>query len=167
MARGLDADPVERRLVTMRRSVGQLAALGPVGQGRLARDPACGLVIERVLALLAELAAEINGEVAAAVLGERPGTPGACLGAAERAGMIDARLAVALAPPDGPHHVLVQLYLDTEPDQVAAVVSAAVSCYREYVRQVTGWLPAAARLAAPGRFMITKNFKCPGTKKSS
>ena len=137
MARGLDADPVERRLVTMRRSVGQLAALGPVGRGRLASDPACGLVIERVLALLAELAAEINVEVAEAVLGERPRTPGACLEAAERAGMIDARLAAALTPPDGPHHVLVQLYLDTEPDQVAAVVSAAVSCYRQYVRQVS------------------------------
>ncbi len=36
-----------------------------------------------------------------------------------------------------------QLYLDTEPERVAGVVSAAVDGYREYVRQVTGWTSAA------------------------
>ena len=61
------------------------------------------------------------------------------LGAAGRAGAVDAGLAAALTPPDGRHHVLVQLYLDTEPERVAAVVSAAVAGYQEYVRQVTRW----------------------------
>ena len=144
-----DADPVERRLITMRRSVGQLSALGPVGRGRLDHDPAAGLVIERVLALLAGLAFEINREVAAATLGETPETPAAAAGAAVRAGLIDERLAAALAPPDGPHHVLVQLYLDSEPEQVAGVVSAAVAGYLEYVRQVGGWTPPGG-LQGPG-----------------
>lgn len=135
-------EPVERRLITMRRSVEQLGALGPVGRGRLDRDPAAGLVIERVLALLADLAFEINCQVAAA-LGEAPETPAAAFGAAARAGLIDERLAAALIPPDGPYHVLVQLYLDTEPERVAGVVSAAVAGYREYVRQATAWTSAA------------------------
>ena len=137
-----DTEPVERRLITMRRSVGQLGALGPVGRGRLDRDPAAGLVIERVLALLADLAFEINCQVAAA-LGDVPKTPAAAFAAAARAGLIDERLAAALTPPDGPHHVLVQLYLDTEPERVAGVVSAAVAGYREYVRQATAWTSAA------------------------
>jgi uncharacterized protein YutE (UPF0331/DUF86 family) len=130
---------VENRLVTMDRSVRQLGAPGPLDPGRLARDPASGLVVERVLALLADLAFEVNRQVAAAVLGETPETAAAAFGGAGRAGAIDADLAAALTPPDGPHHVLVQLYLDTEPERVAAVVSAAVAGYQEYVRQVTRW----------------------------
>jgi hypothetical protein len=73
----------------MRRSVGQLSAPGPLDRGRLARHPASGLVVERVLALLADLAFEINR-------------------------------------------------------QVAAVVSAAVYGYQEYVSQVTSWTAAHA-----------------------
>ena len=140
----LDRQAVENRLVTMVKSVGQLGAPGPLDRERLARDPASGLVVERVLALLADLAFEVNRQVAAAVLGETPETGAAAFGAAERAGVIDARVAAALTPPDGPHHILVQLYLDTEPERVAAVVSAAVTAYQEYVSQVTRWT------AAPG-----------------
>jgi uncharacterized protein YutE (UPF0331/DUF86 family) len=139
---GLDRQAVENRLVTMRRSVGQLGAPGPLDRGRLARDPASGVVVERVLALLAGLAFEVNRQVAAAVLSETPETDAAAFGAAARAGVIDARVAAALAPPDGPHHVQVQLYLDAEPERVASVVSAAVAGYQEYVRQVTCWTAA-------------------------
>jgi len=130
---------VENRLVTMRKSVGQLGAPGPLDRERLARDPESGMVVERLLALLADLAFEVNRQVAAAVLGERPQNPAAALGAAVRAGLIDADLAAALAPADGPHHVQVQLYLDTEPELVAGVVSAAVAGYQEYVREVAAW----------------------------
>ncbi len=140
----LDRQAVENRLLTMRNSVGQLGAPGPLDPGRLARDPASGLVVERVLALLADLAFEVNCQVAAAVLGERPQTHAAALGAAVRAGLIDADLSAALAPADGPHYVQVQLYLDTEPERVAAVVSAAVAGYQEYVRLVAGWTAATA-----------------------
>ena len=70
----LDRQAVENRLVTMVKSVGQLGAPGPLDRERLARDPASGLVVERVLALLADLAFEVNRQVAAAVLGETPET---------------------------------------------------------------------------------------------
>lgn len=132
---------IEHTLITMRKSVEHLDSFGPVDRACLARDPAIGLVVERNLALLADLAFEINSQVAAAMLGEVPRTPAVSFGAAEKAGMIDADLATALAPEDGPHHVLVQLYLDTQPEEVAAIVSAARSGYGEYVRQVADWLP--------------------------
>lgn len=131
----MDGEAVRNRLVTMRNSVGQLSAAGPLDRAQLACDPASGLVVERLLALLADLAFEINRQ-AAASLGQAPESPAAALGAAARAGLIDERLAVALAPLDGPHHLLVQQYLDTEPERVAGVVSDAVAAYREYVRQV-------------------------------
>ncbi|WP_232838566.1 DUF86 domain-containing protein [Streptomyces geranii] len=123
----------------MRRSVDHLGSFGPMDRARLDSDPAAGLVAERILALLADLAVTINSHVATAVLGEVPGSPAASFGAAERAGMIDTELAAALVPPEGPHNVLVQLYLDTEPEEVAAIVSAALSGYGEYVRQVAAW----------------------------
>jgi hypothetical protein len=109
----LDREAAGNLLVTMRNCVGQLSAAGPLDRPQLARDPASGLVVERLLALLADLAFEIN-----------------------RAGPIDEGPAVAAPPPDGPYHLLVQQYLDTEPERVAAVVSDAVAAYREYLRQV-------------------------------
>lgn len=140
-----DWGSVAHKLITMRKSVGQLDALGPVDRAHLESDPATGLVIERILALLADLAFAINSQVSAAVLGEMPQATAASFGAAAKAGMIDAELATALARPDGPHHVLVQLYLDTEPEAVAAVVSAALSGYGEYVLQVARWITAHTR----------------------
>lgn len=97
------------------------------------------MTVERVLALLAELASDVNRLVAMAVLNETPDTESTAFAAAERAGLIDARVAADLSPQDGPHYVLVQLHLDTEPERVAAVVSATVGGYAEYVRQVTAW----------------------------
>jgi uncharacterized protein YutE (UPF0331/DUF86 family) len=134
----LDRGAVEHRLITMRKSVGQLDSLGPVDCARLESNPATGLAVERILALLVDLAFAINSHVAAAVLDEVPRTPAGSFGAAAKAGMIDAELAAVLAPPD-PHNVLVQLHLDSEPEEVAAIVSAALSGYEEYVRQVTSW----------------------------
>ncbi|WP_328675148.1 HepT-like ribonuclease domain-containing protein [Streptomyces sp. NBC_00343] len=141
----VDRAAIEHRLITLRKAVVQLDSLGRLDGARLANDPGTGLAVERVLALLNDLAFAINRHVSAGVLGAAPPrTPAASFGAAERAGLIDAELAAALAPADGPHHVLVQLYLDAEPEEVAAVVSAARSGYREYVRQVTGWITASA-----------------------
>ncbi|MBK6010642.1 hypothetical protein [Streptomyces sp. MBT53] len=133
----VDRAAIEHRLITMRKSVGQLDGLEALDSARLAADPGAGLVIERILALLYDLALAINRT---ALSGRRPGTPTASFGAAERAGVIDAELADALAPADGPHHVLVQLCLDSDPEQVRAIVDAARSGYREYVRQVTDWI---------------------------
>ncbi|MFJ9896082.1 hypothetical protein ACIQPR_22465 [Streptomyces sp. NPDC091280] len=135
----VDRASIEHRLITMRKSVGQLDGLEALDSARLAADPGAGLVIERILALLYDLAAAVNS---AALPGHSPGTPATSFGAAEEAGIIDAELAGALAPADGPHHVLVQLYLDTEPERVPAIVAAARSAYREYVRRVTDWIAA-------------------------
>ena len=135
----VDRASIEHRLITMRKSVGQLDSLGALDSARLAADPGAGLVIERILALLYDLAAAVNRTAL-------PGTPTASFGAAEKAGMIDAELATALAPADGPHHVLVQLCLDTEPEKVPAIVEAARSGYREYVRQVSDWITADERV---------------------
>ncbi|MER5185292.1 hypothetical protein ABT009_44665 [Streptomyces sp. NPDC002896] len=138
MGPGPDRGSIEHRLITMRRSLAQLDALGPVDRACLDGDPATGLVVERILALMADLAFGINCHVAAAVSGEAPKTFAASFRVAENVGMLDERPAAALLLPDGPH-VLVQLCLDTEPDEVAAVVSAAGSGYREYLRQAASW----------------------------
>lgn len=144
----MDRAAIEHRLITMRKSVGQLDSLGALDSARLAADPGAGLVIERILALLYDLAAAINR---AALPGRQPRTPTASFGAAGKAGMIDAELAAALAPADGPHHVLVQLCLDTEPENVPAIVAAARTGYREYVRQVTDWITAGPGESCTGQ----------------
>jgi uncharacterized protein YutE (UPF0331/DUF86 family) len=139
MTSPLDRSPIEHRLITMRRSVDQLGSLEPLDRSRLESDPAIGLVIERTLALLDDLAFAINSYVSAAVTSDAPRTSAASFGAAEQAGLIDSRLATALTPPDGQHNILVQLYLDNEPEKVPAILSAALTGYREYMRQVVRW----------------------------
>lgn len=120
---------------------GRSTRLPRTGEPRaLESDPETGLVVERILALLIDLVFAIGRHISAAVSGDEPQAPAALFGAAEKAGRIDAEPTTALAPPDGPHNVLVQLYLDTEPEEVTAVVSAALSGYREYVRQVADWI---------------------------
>jgi hypothetical protein len=128
-----DLTTLERRLATMRKAIGQLEALGPLRGARLANDATTGLVVERILALLLDLAVAINREA----LG---GTGAASFAEAGAAGLISRDVAAALAPDDGPHHVLLQLTLDVEPDEAAAVVAAALAAYQEYVRQVSRWL---------------------------
>lgn len=131
-----DLTTLERRLATMRKAIGQLEALGPLRGARLASDTTTGLVVERILALLLDLAVAINREA----LGVTAGTGAASFAEAGAAGLISPDVAAALAPDDGPHHVLLQLTLDVEPDEAAAVVAAALAAYQEYVRQVSGWL---------------------------
>jgi uncharacterized protein YutE (UPF0331/DUF86 family) len=136
----LDRAAVEHRLITMRRAIRQLESLGPVHGSRLRSDPTAGLVIERILALLGDLAFTINNWLSRSVLGDVPATPAAAFGAAGRVGVIDPELASALAPLAGPHHVLLQLSLDTDPDEAAAVVGRALAGYQAYVRGLTRWL---------------------------
>jgi hypothetical protein len=136
----LDRASVEHRLITMRKAIGQLESIGPLQGARLRSDPPAGLAIERILALLGDLAFAINRHLSESVLGEVAQTPVAAFGATGRVGALDPELASALVPPEGPHHVLLQLSLDTEPDEAAAVVRAALAGYREYVRQVTSWI---------------------------
>ena len=138
----LDKGAIEHRLITIRKSIGQLESAGRVDVARLAENPAHGVAIERMLASLDDLAFAINRHVATVVLGQAPRTSAASFGAAQRAGLIDEELATALAPEDGPHNVLVQLYLDSEPESIEAIVSGAISGYHEYARQVAGWTAA-------------------------
>lgn len=126
----------------MRKSIGQLESAGAVNVARLAENPATGLAVERILAILDDLALAINRDVCAVVLGELPKTSASSFRAAQKSGLIDAALADTLVPEDGPHHVLVQLHLDSAPEEIEAIVSGAISGYREYVRQVSTWAAA-------------------------
>ncbi|MFE5027478.1 hypothetical protein ACFRAO_30160 [Streptomyces sp. NPDC056656] len=146
MTAPLNVSAIERSLMTMRTSLDQLESIGPVDVARLTGDCAVGVVVERVLALLAELACVINRRISATVLGEVPVTSAGSFASAARAGAIEGRLALTLAPPEGPHHVLVQLVLDAEPEAVAPVVSEALSGYRAYAHQVADWVANGPKL---------------------
>ncbi|MFF2851938.1 HepT-like ribonuclease domain-containing protein [Streptomyces sp. NPDC058001] len=135
----LDKDVIEHRLITMRKSIGQLESAGRLSVARLDENPATGAAVERLLAILDELAFAINRHVASVILGQVPQTSAASFGAAREAGLLDERLATALVPEEGPHNVLVQLHLDSEPEAIEAIMSDAISGYREYARQVTEW----------------------------
>ena len=135
----LDKGAIEHRLITMRKSIVQLESAGRVDVACLDQNPAHGVAIERMLASLDDLAFAINRHIAAVVLGEAPLTSAASFGAARRAGLIDEHLAATLVPEEGPHNLLVQLCLDSDPGSIEAIVADAISGYHEYLRQVVDW----------------------------
>jgi uncharacterized protein YutE (UPF0331/DUF86 family) len=135
----LDWRSVERKLSRIRLLVEQLAALGPFDARRFADDPVAGYAAERLLTLLVELAFSANSHVAAAVLGRAPDTYRESFGLAAEAGMIDDKLAAALAPAAGLRNVLVHAYLDVDHERVAEATRLAPEQFAEYVRQAARW----------------------------
>jgi uncharacterized protein YutE (UPF0331/DUF86 family) len=135
----LDWRSVERKLTRIRLLVDQLAALGPFDGQRFADDPIAGLAAERLLTLLVELAFSANSHVSAAVLGRAPDTYRESFVLAAQAGMIDEKLAAALAPAAGLRNVLVHAYLDVDHDRVAEATRMAPEQFAEYVRQASRW----------------------------
>jgi hypothetical protein len=135
---------VAHLLFTLRKALGQLESLGDLKGERLAADPSAGLVIERILSQLAELAYTVNGAAAGTPVHRDPyaftGLFAGTVHAARAAGLVDAELAARLLPDDAPHHVALQLTLDVDPEAAAAVVADGVATYREYIRQVAAWV---------------------------
>ncbi|MFF0818653.1 hypothetical protein ACFYVR_26420 [Rhodococcus sp. NPDC003318] len=127
-----DLERVDHILITMRHALHQVESVGPIDVALLERDSASGLVIERVLANLMDMAFDINCHVSRASSGTTPATFAESCEAAVELGLIDAELASELVPVDGPHHVLMQLCLDSEPEQVEAVVARALSAFRGF-----------------------------------
>lgn len=138
-----DWAPVNRRLITMRRAVEKLEEIGPLEPAVLESNPPLGLVVERVLWLLADQVGGINTLVTTSLTGLVPRTAAESFDAVVEAGMIDGELTPILAPAEGPNNVLMQLCLDTAPEEVASVVSAALSGYKKYIEQVTRWISDA------------------------
>ncbi|MBH0123593.1 hypothetical protein I0Q12_30585 [Rhodococcus sp. CX] len=134
-----DSERIDHVLITMRRALQQVESVGPVDVPLLERDTTSGVVIERVLANLMDMALEINRHVARASSRQLPGTFAESCVAAVGAGLIDAELAAELLPSGGPHHVLMQLCLDTAPEQVEGVVARALAAFRAFERSATAW----------------------------
>lgn len=134
-----DTERIDHILITMRRALGQLEGVGPVDACLLEQNSTAGLVIERVLANLTEMAFDINSHVARAMAGLTPVTFSESCEYAVRFGLVDDELAAALMPADGPYHVAMQLYLDTEPAQVESVVASALSAFQEFERRTIAW----------------------------
>lgn len=122
----------------MRKSVGQLESYGPIDTALLEHKPDAGLVAERILFFLNDLAFEINGFIARVVLGRTPRSLQDSFEAAVLAGVIEADLATRLHP-DDPLHIVLQLSLDADPDAVKAIVSDALSDFTEYIVLVAAW----------------------------
>ncbi|WP_124708530.1 hypothetical protein [Gordonia insulae] len=134
-----DAERIEHVLISIRRTLAQLEKLGPVDEELLEVNPTAGLVIERILANLLDLIVDVNTAVGQG-FGARPsaGFTESCE-AAIAVGLIDHVLAEELRPVEGPHHVVLQLCLDSDPGQAEAVVVRAVSAFQDFERRAIAW----------------------------
>ncbi|MFD1812607.1 hypothetical protein [Rhodococcus gannanensis] len=133
-----DTERVVHVLTTMRRALLQLEGIVPVDAELLERNSTAGLVIERVLANLMDMVFDVNCHVSGR--GRTSGSFEKSCDAAIAAGLIDRELADALLPSEGPHHVVMQLSLDTEPELVEIVVARALVAFQEYERRAAGWV---------------------------
>lgn len=136
----VDIDSVRARLVTMRRLLDHLVALGPVTRERLERDFAVQLQVERVLTQVVTLATEVNSHVSVRVSGRAPADLRSSFRELADAGWIDRELAVRLQDSTGLRNVLTHEYVSVDLGIVASAVPLVVEGYCEYIRQVAGRL---------------------------
>lgn len=140
----LDLDAIEYRLISMRKSIGQLESFGSLTEGLLAEAPQVGLVAERIMYYLTDLAYEINCMVARVHLDRSPqsvqDSTEASFAQAVEAGLIDAELASRLHPEDGPHHFLLQRFLDGGPTTVESLITEGLTAFAQYTLRVEEWM---------------------------
>lgn len=134
-----DAERIEHVLISIRRTLRQLEKLGPVDVELLEVNPTAGLVIERILANLLDLVVDVNTAIVQGFGARPPATFAESCEAAIAVGLIDRDLAEELRPADGPHHVVLQLCLDSDPAEVEAVVVRAVGAFQEFERRAVAW----------------------------
>ena len=137
--RALDWRTIERKLTRMRRLLRQLTGLGAVDRARLDEDEYATLVAERILTLLVDLAFAVNSHVAVNVLADVPDSYRHSFELARKAGLIDRRLAEALAPAAGMRNVLVHGYDEVDYGMVEVALAATPELFGEYVTQVSRW----------------------------
>lgn len=138
--RRLDPESVTAKLRLMDPLVRRLGEFGGVTGDELRADLDRRLVAERLLTLLVETAAAVNGHIAGATGGPVPEDYRASFRAAASAGAIPGELAARLEPSAGLRNRLAHRYGHVDYDIVAAAVPQAYRDFGEYVGHVSAWL---------------------------
>lgn len=143
--RRLDPESVTGKLRLMDPLIGRLGQLDGVTGDELRADLDRRLVVERLLTVLVETAAAVNGHIAASTGRPVPEDYRASFAAAASAGAIPEQLADRLAPSAGLRNRLAHRYDQIDYDIVAAAVPQAHRDFREYVEHVSRWLLRSPR----------------------
>jgi uncharacterized protein YutE (UPF0331/DUF86 family) len=138
--RPLDRDALHAKLRTLRDLLDDLEQLGELSEEQLVSDRVRRYAVERILTQLVELAVSVNSHIAAATLGRGPSDYRDSFTLAGRAGAISPDLAVKLRPSVGLRNVLTHEYATVDLGTVWRSIPLAVSGYRQYVREVAGFL---------------------------
>lgn len=137
--RDLDAQVCVRRLLVMDELLRVLATID-VG----ADDDLAQLALERILTQLVDLAGDINGHVAAVLLGTAPGSARESFVLAGEAGVISPAAVDALLPSVGLRSVLTHEYVEVDRERVRRAAPLALEAYSAYVAAVRDWLRVPA-----------------------
>lgn len=116
----------------------------PVDRERIEQDAVVRLAVERVLTQLVELAASVNAHIAVVTLGRGVASYRESFLLAAHAGVLTTELATRLAPSAGLRNVLVHEYVAVDQQRVVQGVGRARVDFREYVREVAGFLRSRA-----------------------
>lgn len=139
----IGARPALRRLRLIEDALGSLDALRGVDAARLEAEPLTRAAAERLLQVIIDLAFDINGHLAVAILGRAPETGRQSFLDLAEAGVLDDDQAARLAVAAGLRNVLVHHDVDVRVDLVAAAVG-------EVLEQPPAYLTAVARAVQPG-----------------
>lgn len=140
---------VRRKLITMETSVHKVSSHAAAGLDRARGAPGIHVAVERNLWLLDDLARDVSLLVACmpAHRGDRHG--GAPFEAAVACGALGPSMVRRLSPNAGPHHLQMQFCMDTDPHLIPSLLDDAVSAYRDFVEQISGWVARPAANASP------------------
>jgi len=138
--RRFDPDVVQRRLRHLRRSLDDLRSITPLTVDRLDGDSMVRAAVERLVQVSIDLAVEINAHLAVTLTSEAPPNARASFDAVHQVGVIDAELAMRLAPAAGMRNILVHQYVDIRTDLVVDAATRLPVDLGLYIEQVAAFV---------------------------
>ncbi|HYU59001.1 MAG TPA: HepT-like ribonuclease domain-containing protein [Actinomycetota bacterium] len=137
---GPDRALVEARLASISETLRALESLAGMSLDDYRADVVRRSAVERLLARLVEVAAEINAHLAARTLGAAPADYRDSFLKMAEAGVLDARFAADVARSVGLRSRLVHEYEAVDHAVVHAAIPIAIEQYRRYAEAVTAYL---------------------------
>lgn len=136
----LDPDVVRNKLSEITHTLDALASVAELTPERLSNDAVVRAAVERFISRTVDLAVDVNSHISVATLGLAPGDYRESFRMAGEAGAIDAELAERLASSVGMRNVIIHEYERLDLGRLAKAVPLALEDYREYVRDVAGFV---------------------------
>lgn len=136
----IDIELVRRKLSRLNMYLERLVPISKKNLDEYKSDFYLKSSAERLIQLIVECASDINNHVVVETKNKPPEDYSVSFIKAAEVGLITRELAEQLKGSAGMRNILVHEYMDIDDEQVYSAINLAIKYYREYVKQVDGFM---------------------------